>query len=157
MRFYLLLKAIHVAGAAVLFGTGLGIAFFKWSTDRTANAAAIRVVSEQVVLADWMFTLPAIVLQALSGITLAEWAGYPLLRGWLGCSLALFCVAGCCWIPVVWLQLRMRALARAAEREHTPLGPAYRSYARLWFWLGMPAFAALLLVFWLMVAKPQLP
>ena len=156
MNAYFLLKAIHITSAAVLFGTGLGIAFFKWITDRTGNAVAIRVVSEKVVLADWLFTLPAIIVQLLTGLMLARLLGYPLTHGWLGWSLALFCLAGACWVPVLWLQIRMRDLARASEREGLPVGADYRTYARLWFWLGVPAFTAVVLVFWIMVAKPGL-
>jgi uncharacterized membrane protein len=153
---YFLLKAIHITSAAVLFGTGLGIAFFKWITDRTGDVGAIRVVCEKVVLADWLFTLPAIVVQLLTGLALARLLGYPVSHGWLAWSLALFCLAGACWIPVVWLQIRMRDLARAAQRDDIPLPADYRTYARLWFWLGVPAFAAVVLVFWIMVAKPVL-
>jgi uncharacterized membrane protein len=151
---YFILKAIHITSAAVLFGTGLGIAFFKWITDRTGDVASIRVVSEKVVLADWVFTLPAIIVQAATGFALARLMGYSLLHGWLAWSIALFTLAGACWIPVVWLQIRMRELARVSRIEGRPLPPAYRWQARLWFWLGVPAFAAVLLVFWLMVAKP---
>jgi uncharacterized membrane protein len=153
---YFVLKAIHIVSAAVLFGTGLGIAFFKWITDRTGNTSAIRVTSEKVVLADWLFTLPAILVQALTGFALARLLGYPLLHGWLAWSIALFCLAGVCWIPVLWLQVRMRDLARAAECDDVPLGAKYRAYARLWFWLGVPAFTAVVLLFWIMVAKPAL-
>jgi uncharacterized membrane protein len=156
MSSYFLLKAIHITSAAVLFGTGLGIAFFKWVTDRTGNLAAIRIVSEKVVVADWVFTLPAIVVQALTGLALAKSMGYPLAHGWLAWSLALFCFAGLCWIPVVWLQIRMRDLARTAEQEGSPMPSGYRSYARLWFWLGVPAFTAVALIFWIMVTKPTL-
>jgi uncharacterized membrane protein len=152
---YFVLKAIHIASAAVLFGTGLGIAFFKWIADRTENVTAIRVVSEEVVLADWLFTLPAIIVQALTGFALAGLMGYPLSHGWLAWSIALFLVAGACWIPVVWLQIRMRNLARASDREGRPLPTGYRAFARIWLWLGVPAFAAVVLVFWLMVTKPS--
>ena len=154
MSSYFILKAMHITSAAVLFGTGVGIAFFKWVTDRTGNLAAIRIVSEKVVVADWVFTLPAIGVQALTGLALARSMGYALTHGWLAWSLALFCLAGLCWIPVVWLQIRMRDLARTAEREGSPMPARYRSYARLWFWLGVPAFTAVVLIFWIMVAKP---
>ena len=155
MNSYLVLKVVHVISATVLFGTGLGIAFFKWITDRTGNTGAIRVVSEKVVLADWLFTLPAILVQAATGVALAKLLGYPLFRGWLAWALVLFCLAGICWIPVVWLQLRMRDLARMSERGGAPVGALYRTYARVWFWLGVPAFTSVVLVFWLMIAKPQ--
>jgi uncharacterized membrane protein len=152
---YFLLKAIHIVSAAVLFGTGLGIAFFKWIADRTENVTAIRVVSEKVVLADWLFTLPAIIVQAVTGFALAGLLGYPLTHGWLAWSVALFVLAGACWIPVVWLQIRMRNLARASEEERLAVPAAYRAYARVWFWLGILAFTAVALIFWLMVAKPS--
>lgn len=155
MNPYFVLKAIHVVSAAVLFGTGLGTAFFKWITDRTGNVPAIRVVSEKVVLADWLITLPAIIVQALTGFALTRLMGYPLTHGWLAWSIALFFLAGACWVPVVWLQIQMRNLARTSEREGLPVPAVYRAYARVWFWLGVPAFAAVALVFWMMIAKPR--
>ena len=154
MHLYLMLKVVHVISSTILFGTGLGIAFFKWIVDRSGNVSAIRVVSERVVLADWLFTTPAIIVQGASGVALAALAGFPLLRGWLACAIVLYLFAGACWLPVVWLQMRMRDLACRADREGTPLPEAYHRHARLWFRLGVPAFLALLVVFWLMVAKP---
>lgn len=154
MNFYLALKIVHVISSTILFGTGLGIAFFKWIVDRSGNLSAIRVVSERVVVADWLFTTPAIVVQAASGVALAKLAGFPLLRGWLVCAIALYLLAGACWLPVVWLQMRMRDLARDADRDGTALPALYHRHARRWFWLGVPAFLALVVVFWLMVAKP---
>lgn len=154
MNTYFWLKLIHIVSSTLLFGTGLGTAFFKWMVDRTGNVAAIRVVSEKVVLADWLFTSPAIVVQALTGIALASLLGYPLTRGWVAYAIALYVLAGACWIPVVGLQLRMRDLAREADRNSAPLNGRYWAYARLWFWLGVPAFTAVLIVFWLMVTKP---
>lgn len=156
MSTYLALKAIHITSAAVLFGTGLGIAFFKWTADRSGNVAAIRLVAEKVVVADWLFTLPAILVQAVTGVALMRNLNYSLSQPWLAWSIALFCLAGLCWIPVVWLQIRMRELARTCEREAVAsMGREYRIYARVWFWLGVPAFAGVILIFWLMVTKPQ--
>jgi uncharacterized membrane protein len=152
---YEVLKTIHIVSSTVLFGTGLGTAFFKWTVDRSGDVAAIRVVSERVVLADWLFTTPAIVTQAVTGIALARLLGYPLTTTWIAWAIGLYCVAGLCWIPVVLLQLRMRNLAREAHRGRTSLPPEYRSCARAWFWLGVPAFAAVLIVLGLMVVKPQ--
>lgn len=154
MSCYLLIKWLHIVSATILFGTGIGIAFFKWSTDRGGDVRAIRLSCEKTVLADWLFTTPAVIVQPLSGLALAHLAGYPLLSNWIVWSLALYLVAGACWLPVVWLQLRMRDLARLADDTGTPLPALYRSYARRWFWLGLPAFIALMLVYWLMVAKP---
>jgi uncharacterized membrane protein len=153
---YLALKVIHIISAAVLFGTGLGIAFFKWTADRSGNVAATRLVAEKVVVADWFFTLPAILVQAVTGVALMRVLNYSPSQTWLAWSIVLFCLAGLCWIPVIWLQIRMRELARTSEREGAAsMGRQYRNYVRVWFWLGVPAFAAVILIFWLMVTKPQ--
>jgi uncharacterized membrane protein len=152
---HVFLKAIHIVSSTILFGTGLGTAFFKWVVDRSGNVAAIRVVSEKVVLADWLFTSPAIVIQAVTGIALARLMGFPLTHGWVAYAIALYCIAGLCWLPVVWLQMRMRDLAHDSDSDGRPLPSAYWVYARIWFWLGVPAFLSLVVVFWLMVAKPS--
>lgn len=154
MSTYFVLKLVHIVSAAVLAGTGFGIAFFKWIVDRTGNITAIRIVSEKVVLADWIFTLPAIVVQVVTGLALAHLVGYPLTHGWLFGALCLFCLAGLCWVPVVRLQIRMRNLARAYEAQGMPVGEKYLRYSRIWFWLGVPAFSAVIMIFWLMTAKP---
>lgn len=155
MNIYLWVKVIHVISSTVLFGTGLGIAFFKWITDRSGSVSAIRVVSERVVLADWLFTTPSIIVQAITGIWLATLAGFPLTQGWVAYAIVLYVFAGACWLPVVWLQIKMRDLAREADQHNQPLPTQYHRYARLWFWLGVPAFLSLVVVFWLMVAKPM--
>lgn len=156
MSSYFWLKTLHILSAAVLLGTGLGIAFFKWAADRSGNVQAIRIVGERVVWADWCFTTPAVVLQPVTGIMLAQIAGFPLMSSWLKYAIVLYVIAGACWIPVVWLQLKMRDLARSAANEGKPLDAAYWRYARLWFWLGVPAFTAVIATFALMVFKDGL-
>jgi uncharacterized membrane protein len=156
MNTYLMLKWLHVLSATILFGTGIGIAFFKWITDRSGDVRAIRIVTERTVMADWVFTTPAVILQPLTGLALVYYAGFPLLSGWVFYTFVLYVFAGCCWLPVVALQIRMRNLARTADQAGLPLPPQYWRDARLWFWLGVPAFSALLVVYWLMIAKPTL-
>lgn len=154
MSAYFVLKLVHILSAAVLTGTGFGIAFFKWIVDRTGNVTAIRVMSEKVVLADWVFTLPAIIVQVISGVALARLIGYPLTVGWLLPAICLFCLAALCWVPVARLQIRMRNLARGYEAYRKPIGKKYLRYSRIRFWLGVPAFSAVIVIFWLMIAKP---
>jgi len=156
MTDYVMIKVIHIVSSTILFGTGIGIAFFKWSVDRTKNVTAIRVIAEKVVLADWVFTTPAILIQAVTGITLANLMGLPLVDGWLLYAFILYGVAGACWLPVVAIQIQMRDLAREAKRNQSPLPERFWRLSRVWFWLGVPAFASLLGVFWLMVNKPQM-
>jgi len=153
---YLLLKWLHIVSSTVLFGTGIGIAFFKWMTDRTGDVRAIRLINERTVLADWLFTTPAVILQPVTGIWLAHLAGFPLFSGWVVYAIGLYLLAGACWLPVVYLQLRMRNLSREADDNKTALPPRYTTMARIWFLLGIPAFIALVVVYWLMVFKPPL-
>lgn len=154
-EWYFALKIVHVISATVLFGTGLGTAFFKWIVDRSGNLAAIRVVSERVVLADWLFTSPAVVVQPATGVALAAIPGFPVTHGWVAYGIALYAIAGMCWIPVVVLQIRMRDLARRAELAGTALEERYWRYARTWFWLGVPAFIAIVLAIGVMIVKPS--
>ena len=154
MDTYALLKTLHVVSAAVLLGTGAGIAFFMWMAHRSGDVATIAGVSRLVVIADACFTAPAVVVQFASGYLLARMAGFPLDASWLLAAIVLFCVVGACWLPVVWLQARARDLAAEALRAGRPLPARYHRYMRWWFALGWPAFAAVLAIVWLMVTKP---
>lgn len=150
---YLSLKYLHILSMVLLFGTGLGSAFYKWMADRSGNLAHIAVVNRHVVLADWIFTTPTVIFQPLSGLWMVYLLGLPLATPWVALSLGLYVLAGLCWLPVVWLQLRMRNLADAALMAQTPLPAEYWQYARVWFWLGVPAFVAMVGVVFLMVFK----
>ena len=150
---YAVVKFLHIVSSTVLFGTGLGTAYFMWQANLSGDVAAIAHTSNRVVRADWLFTMPTVILQPLTGIGLMQLAGLPLTP-WITLSLALFLLAGLCWLPVVWLQMRMRDLANDALLHGGPIAPAYTRYARIWFWLGVPAFSAMVLIFFLMVIKP---
>lgn len=151
---YLTLKWLHVLSSTLLFGTGLGSAFYMYCASRTADPRVIAIVTRYVVLADWLFTATSVVFQPLSGFWMASLAGIPLTARWMGASLALYLLAGACWLPVVWMQMRMRDMAVAARDAGMPLPPRYWVYLRRWVALGIPAFVALVIVFWLMVVKP---
>ena len=156
MSLYLTLKWLHILSSVVLVGTGFGSAYYMFFANRSGSVAAQAVVARLVVRADWWFTTPTIVLQPATGLAMAHLAGLPLSTPWLMLSLGLFVLAGACWLPVVWLQLRLAAMAQAAARDGTPLPECFARYARYWEWLGYPAFVAMLGIFYLMVAKPAL-
>lgn len=157
MNTYLVLKWLHILSSVLMVGTGLGSAFYMFFTNRSGNVPAQAVVSRLVVRADWWFTTPTVILQPLTGFALAHMAGWPLSTPWLAVSLGLFMFAGLCWLPVVWLQIRMAAMAGQAHRDALPLPPRYVRYQRCWEWLGYPALVAMAVIFWLMVNKPALP
>jgi uncharacterized membrane protein len=152
----LLLMYLHVIGAMTLFGTGAGIAFFMLMAHRSGDARIVAHTAGVVVMADLLFTATAVVVQPITGAALAMIEGFPILRGWIGLSLVLYVFTGVFWLPVVWMQIRMRDLARTAAEHLAPLPPEYHRLWRLWFAFGFPAFGAVLGIIWLMIAKPDL-
>jgi len=151
---YLVAKWLHILSSTLLFGTGLGSAYYMFFASRTRDARTIATVVRHVVVADWLFTTTTIVFQPLSGLYMAHLAGIPWTTRWILWSFALYGLAGACWLPVVWMQIRMRDMAIAAARSGAALPDRYWTYLRRWTALGVPAFVALVVVFWLMVAKP---
>jgi uncharacterized membrane protein len=153
---YLLLKYIHILSSTLLFGTGLGTAFHGYLAFRTEDPRVVAAVGRSVVLADWLFTAPAVAIQPVTGVWMALLAGWPLMSGWLAWSIALYVLVGACWLPVVWLQIELRRMAKASLERGEPLPARYFRYLRIWFVLGWPAFLAVLGIFYLMILKPSL-
>lgn len=151
---YLTLKVVHILSGAVLFGTGAGIAFFMLRAHMSGEARTVASVGRMVVLADFVFTATAVVVQPLSGLALIHLQGWSLTAPWLLAAYGLYVVIGACWLPVVWIQHRMTRLAAQAATEGTALPAAYHRLFRWWFALGWPAFAGVLGIYVLMVAKP---
>jgi len=155
MTAYFVLKFLHIIGACVLLGTGAGIAFFMMIAHRTGNAATIATVARIVVLADFLFTATAVVVQPITGVALAWDVGYGLTERWIIWSVLLYVLAGVFWLPVVWMQMEMRKLATKATEEGTDLPQRYFTLFRTWFAFGFPAFAAVLGIIWLMITRPS--
>ena len=150
-----LLRLLHVIGAAVLLGTGAGIAFFMVMAVRTADARLIAHTAGTVVIADTLFTATAVVLQPLTGWLLARTVGWHLTEPWILAALGLYLLTGAFWLPVVWIQIRLRDLARQAVTEGRDLPARFWTLYRIWFACGFPAFAAVLAILWLMLARPD--
>lgn len=154
---YLLLKWLHILSATILFGAGIGSAFHLFMANRQNDVAVIHAAARHVVLADWLFTTPSVILQLATGLLLVREQGYALTECWIMGGLALYAFAGLCWLPVVWIQLQLRDLARDAQTNHAPLPPRYHRLYRWWIILGSLAFPAIVVVFYLMVFKPACP
>ena len=152
---YVVVKWLHILSSTFLFGTGIGSAWYMLFANVSRDVRAIAVVAKYVVVADWLFTATTAVLQPLTGFYMIHLAGYPLHSKWIMWSLVLYVIAGACWLPVVWLQIRMRDMALDATRTDGELPALYWRYFRIWVTLGVPAFLAFVLIFWLMVAKPM--
>ncbi|GHB09285.1 DUF2269 family protein [Modicisalibacter luteus] len=154
MSIYVLLKTLHILSSTLLFGTGLGSAYYSLRAWRGGNLEVMAATFRYLVTADWLFIATTAVIQPLSGLAMAHMVGWPLTQTWLMWSLGLYVLAGACWLPVVWLQIQVRDLCAEALREGKPIPPLVERYMRIWFVLGWPAFAAFIVIFYLMVAKP---
>ncbi|WP_281973838.1 DUF2269 family protein [Ruegeria faecimaris] len=152
----LILRWFHVIGACVLLGTGAGIAFFMLMAHRSRDPRFIAQTAAIVVLADMLFTTTAVVLQPISGGLLAFRLGWSLVEGWVLLSLLLYVLTGVFWLPVVWMQIKMRNLAQEAADRDTALPRSYSILFRLWFACGIPAFLAVLAIVWLMISRPSI-
>lgn len=151
---YLILKWIHIISSTILFGTGIGSAFYVLMANRSRDLASIRFATRNVVVADYVFTAPAVVVQPITGFALTHQAGFDFSTLWLSWAIILYLVAGACWLPVVYLQIKMRDIAEQAYASQQSLPPAYWSKNRWWLILGSVAFPAVVAVFYLMVFKP---
>jgi uncharacterized membrane protein len=148
---YLLVKLVHIVSATVLFGTGLGTAFFMFCAHRSANVEAIRTTSRHVVLADWIFTLPAVVIQFVTGLWLTNYLQIPWTSVWLITAVIMFAVVGLCWLPVVYIQIRISRISATDLRGSR--ASEYSALMKIWIALGVPAFLLTLMLFALMVLK----
>ena len=152
---YVVVKWLHILSSTFLFGTGIGSAWYMLFANISRDVRAIAVVSRNVVIADWIFTATTAVIQPATGFYMIHLAGYPFHSTWIMWSVALYVLAGACWLPVVWIQMRLRDLAAEAVRTDSALPPQYWRDFKIWVALGIPAFAAFVVIFWLMVANPM--
>jgi uncharacterized membrane protein len=150
---YLVLKWVHVLSSTILFGAGVGSAFHLFVSSLRREVDGMANASRNVVIADWLLTTPAAILQPATGLWLVHEMGIPYATPWVAWSIALYGVAIACWLPVVWIQLRMRDVMAEAARAGHPVPPAYDRYFHRWLVLGFGAFFAFVLIFWLMVAR----
>ncbi len=153
MENYLLFKWIHILSSTIVFGTGIGSAFFLFMANRRKDVASIYFATRHVVIADWLFTTPSIIIQLLSGLWLMHLGGFHFSDTWITFGLLLFMFAGACWLPVVWLQIKMRDMAQYALIHKTDLPPRYWQIDRRWIMLGCLAFPAVVVIFYVMVFK----
>jgi uncharacterized membrane protein len=154
MTLYFIVKYLHVLGAIVILGTGTGIAFFMLMAHWSRDPAFIARTAATVVIADMLFTLSAVILQPVTGGWLMALSAATLAERWLVTSLLLYAVAGLFWIPVVFMQVEMRDLALTAVAQGAPLPPRYFTLFRRWFVFGIPGFGSVMIILWLMIAKP---
>jgi uncharacterized membrane protein len=151
---YITVKWLHILSSTLLFGTGLGTAFYLFLATLTKNPLIVATVAKHVVIADWLFTATTIIIQPATGFYLIHLAGIPLMTRWVAWSIGLYVLMAACWLPVVWLQIRLQRIAGEANVRNTVLPALYWRYFRFWVAFGIPALVAILIIFYLMVAKP---
>ena len=154
MDTYLVIKTLHILSSTVLFGTGAGIAFFMLRSYFTDNIHEKFYAARNTVLADYLFTAPAVMVQPLTGLWLVWQSGYDWMDLWLAVTYVIYIIAGLCWLPVVWIQIQLKNMTAKSVETGEPLPPRYFKLFKIWFLLGWPAFIGLVIVFFLMVFKP---
>ncbi len=152
---YIFIKWVHVISSTILFGTGLGSAFYMFMANRQKNVGHIYLAVKHVVIADWLFTAPAVIIQLVTGLYLVHLNGFRFTDFWISAAIGLYFFVGLCWLPVVWLQIKMRNLAHESLVKNLDLPKSYWQLDRWWIILGSLAFPAVIAIFWLMVAKPS--
>lgn len=155
MDSYLLIKVVHVVSATILFGTGLGTAFFLYMANRSRNIEAIQITIKHVILADWLFTAPTVLIQPVTGIILMNKIGMPYHSMWFYWVAGLYVTAGACWIPVVFIQYRLRRVMQGLSRD-AQIPADWHRLIKTWQRLGYVAFGCVLGLFYLMVFRPSL-
>lgn len=143
-----IVRLVHIVSASILFGTGLGIAFFMLRAHLSGNEEAMAVTTSNVVLADWIFTTPAVIVQAITGLWLTYKLSLPMDSLWFVLVITVFVLVGLCWIPVVRIQIRIRNIIAIGGRPDE-----YQGLMKLWASLGIPAFLGVLALYFLMVSK----
>ncbi|HJD62933.1 MAG TPA: DUF2269 domain-containing protein [Rickettsia endosymbiont of Degeeriella rufa] len=151
---YLFIKTIHIISSTILFGTGIGTAFFMWWANKTGDLYAKAYAARTTVIADFLFTTPTVIIQSVSGIILVNMLGHNYSELWLFLTYIGYLIAGICWLPVVWIQIQLRDMAVEALKQQASLPEKYYKLFKLWFYLGWPAFISLIVIFFLMVFKP---
>ena len=154
MDFYSVIKTLHIISSTVLFGTGIGIAFFMFCSGHAKNIHEKYYTAQLTVLADYIFTVPAVILQPLTGFWLVLKGGYDPKAPWLLWSYGLYVLAGACWLPVVWIQIQLKHILADCIAQGTDVPVRYHRLFCIWFCLGWPAFLSLIAIFFLMVMKP---
>lgn len=154
MHTYLLIKTLHILSAGILFGSGIAIAVFMLFSRNSDNLVNKYFAARYTVLADTVLTLPAVIIQPITGIYLIHLTAYEWTSRWLVYSYVLYLFIGLCWLPVVWIQIQLKKIVANSLEHSKPLPERYHRLFRIWFILGWPAFTSLIAIVYLMVAKP---
>ena len=155
MEYYFILKLIHVISATVILGTGSGIAFFMLMAYLNKDIATLINTSRFVVLADWLFTMPAVIVQFTTGLLLMYILNYSFQSLWFYWVMGLFIFVGLCWLPVLYLQYQFKNIAYSLKPTDS-IPSQFHRYMKLWIILGIFGFSGVLVIFYFMIFKPGL-
>ncbi|MCR2805866.1 DUF2269 domain-containing protein [Paenibacillus soyae] len=148
---------LHLLGVLLAVGNIVTAAFWKVQADRSGQPAVAHAAARNVMLADYAFTIPGLILIVVSGSMMAERAGMSLTGlNWLTLSLVLFAISGIIWgIFLIPLQRRMIRLSAECVAEGR-LSQAYRAASRSWAIYGTIATLLPIVILYLMVMQPHL-
>lgn len=151
---YDLAKFLHVTGVAMLMGNITVTAIWKFFADRDGRPEVLGFAQKLVTYTDWSMTFWGVILLMASGYYMAISADFNLRQGWLFWSQVLFVLAGMIWLLlIVPIQMKQARLAKAFSAAD--VGEEYRALSKRWLVWGLTSTVPLVIVTWLMLAKPS--
>ena len=151
---YALVKWLHILSAVAMFGAGIAFVVLKLRQGGNRDAGFAVRLDRGILATELLLVAPAVAVQVATGWWLGRQAGLPVDTPWLFRGIALFGLAGVCWLAGVWLETRMLQLARAALARQAALPGEYRRARTTWLWLHAAIAVITVVVFWLMTLKP---
>lgn len=145
---------LHLIGVVVFVGNIVTAAFWKVRADLSNKPEHIAAAVRNVMLADYVFTLPGLALIMASGIVMAVTADWPMSGlNWLTLSLILFAVTGIVWLAVLIPLQRSMIRCSQSDCEAGSVSRAYRLVSRRWAVFGIVATLLPVIIMYLMVTR----
>ena len=149
---------LHITGAVVFLGNIVVTAAWMLMAERTRSISVIHFSAKAVLRADFLFTLPGVLLIVMNGLAMvfAAWGGRETLYSlsWISAALALFTASGVIWLSVlIPVQHRMVVFSDPAEYPDSLPSQFFSALHKWYFWGGL-AIVLPIGSLYLMVNKP---
>ncbi len=150
-----LLLVLHVMGGIFFLGNIITAAFWKLRADAGGDLHQIWRTATNVLIADYVFTLPGIVLLLTTGHMMVANSGYELFSlSWLGISYFLFCLSGLIWLLIL-LPTQNQMIKHAKNSlDQGKLTNEYKKSSKIWNVFGSLSTILPIIVIVLMLVKP---
>ncbi|MDQ0115862.1 DUF2269 family protein [Paenibacillus harenae] len=145
---------LHLLGVLLMAGNIITAAFWKIRADLAGNPIVIHQAAKNVMIADYAFTIPGLVMIIVSGGAMASESGVTWTGiNWLTLSLILLSVTGIIWLAIL-IPLQRKMIRSSADGIKTgTISAEYRRASRQWAIYGVAATLLPIIILYLMVMK----